>query len=125
MGVYAQSSKRQHSHHPHALTQKAYPMQVIQKCGYGLCMLLASLLVATGTAGRESMSNADANNVFSDAKTIALANAALGGDSTRVRTLVAEGASPNAQGKEDVTLLEWAMLQHSKPGMTALLDAGA
>lgn len=71
------------------------------------------------------MSNADASNVFSDAKTIALANAALAGDSARVHTLVAEGANPNAQGKDDVTLLEWTMLRQSKPGMTALLDAGA
>lgn len=71
------------------------------------------------------MSKADANNVFSDAKTIALANAALEGDNVRVRTLVNEGANPNAQGKDGVTLLEWALLRQSKPGMTALLNAGA
>lgn len=71
------------------------------------------------------MGNADANNVFSDAGTIALANAALAGDSAKVHAMVAGGANPNAQGKDDVTLLEWALLRQSKPGMTALLDAGA
>ncbi|MBE1161435.1 ankyrin repeat domain-containing protein [Dyella acidiphila] len=71
------------------------------------------------------MSNADASNVFSEAKTIALANAALGGDGARVRAMVAEGANPDAQGKDDVTLLEWALLRQSKPAMSALLDAGA
>jgi uncharacterized protein len=100
-------------------------MRLIQKYGYSLCMLLASLMVVTGAAGRELMSNADADNVFSDAKTIALANAALTGDSSRVRSLVTEGANPNAQGKDDVTLLEWALLRQSKPGMIALLNAGA
>jgi uncharacterized protein len=100
-------------------------MRVIKKYGYALCMLLAGILVATGTAGREFMSNADADNVFSDARTVALANAALSGNSARVRTLVAEGVNPNAQGKDEVTLLEWALLQQSKPGMNALLDAGA
>lgn len=71
------------------------------------------------------MSNADATNVFTDTKTIALANAALTGDNARIQALVAEGANPNAQGKDDVTLLEWALLRQSKPAMTALLDAGA
>lgn len=71
------------------------------------------------------MSNADANNVFSDAKAVALANAALAGDSARMHLLIGEGANPNAQGKDDVTLLEWALLRQSKPAMTALLDAGA
>jgi len=71
------------------------------------------------------MSKADADNVFSDAKTIALAHAALEGDSARVRRLVSEGANPNAQGKDNVALLEWALLRQSKPGMTTLLNAGA
>jgi uncharacterized protein len=100
-------------------------MRVIQAGGYGLCMLLAGLMVATGTAGRALMSNADADKVFSDAKTIALANTALSSDSSRVHVLVTEGANPNARGKDDVTLLEWALLQQSKSGMAALLDAGA
>lgn len=71
------------------------------------------------------MSNADANNVFADAKAVALANAALAVDSARMHSLIGEGANPNAQGKDDVTLLEWALLRQSKPAMTALLDAGA
>lgn len=71
------------------------------------------------------MSNADAEHVFAEAKSIALARAALDGDSERVRALVAEGANPNAQGKDDVTLLEWALLRQSKTGMATLLDAGA
>ena len=100
-------------------------MHVLRKYGFALCMLLASLWVAIGAAGRESMSNADASHVFSDARTIALANAALDGDSARVRALVAEGADPNAHGKDDVTLLQWALLRQSKPALTALLDAGA
>ena len=71
------------------------------------------------------MSNADADNVFSEARTIALANETLSGDGARVRAMVAEGANPNAQGKDGVTLLEWALLRQSKPAMKALLDAGA
>lgn len=97
----------------------------MRKCAYGLCILLAGLWMTTGAMGRATVTNTDANEVFSDAKTIALANEALGGDGARVHALVVGGANPNAQGKGGVTLLEWALLHQSKPAMTALLDAGA
>jgi len=97
----------------------------MRKCAYGLCTLLAGLSIMTGAMGNQTMSNADAANVFSDARTVALANEALSGDSTRVRALVAQGANPNAHGQDGVTLLEWALLRQNKGAMKALLDAGA
>ena len=72
-----------------------------------------------------SNNSAAAQNVFSDPKTVGLANAALTGDAASVRQLVSKGASLSATGKDDVTLLEWALLQQSKPALTALLAAGA
>lgn len=71
------------------------------------------------------MSKGDARTVFSDAKTIALADAALTGDSARISSAIADGADPNARGEDRVTLLQWALLRQSKPAMGALLAAGA
>jgi ankyrin repeat protein len=87
-------------------------------------LALACVLLALGGCGSTS-GGAAADKVFADAKTVALANAALNGDGSRVRHLVADGASLSARGKDDVTLLEWALLQRSKLAMTTLLDAGA
>lgn len=71
------------------------------------------------------MSKADADKVFSDSRSVALADAALAGDAARVRVLVAAGADPNAQGDQGVSLLEWLLLRQSPNGLAALLDAGA
>jgi len=87
--------------------------------------LLASFALAGHAAGTEAMSDMDASKVFADPRVAALADAALAGDAARVRSLVKDGADPNAHGDHGVTLLEWALLRKDLRGMQALLDAGA
>lgn len=87
--------------------------------------LLASLALAGHAAGRQAMSDMDASKVFADPRVAALADAAVSGDAERVRTLVKDGADPNAHGDRGVTPLEWALLRKDRRGMEALLDAGA
>lgn len=87
--------------------------------------LLASFALAGHAAGTEAMSDMDASKVFADPRVAALADAALSGDAARVRSLVKDGADPNAHGDHGVTLLEWALLRKDLRGMQALLDAGA
>ena len=62
---------------------------------------------------------------FTDAATKQLAQAAKDGDEALIRELVAGGANPNAQGEDGITLLQWTMLNQSRRGFEALLDAGA
>lgn len=62
---------------------------------------------------------------FTDPSAAALAEAAKAGDELRIRKLVADGASPNAQGARGLPLLNWAMLNQSRRGFEALLAAGA
>jgi hypothetical protein len=89
-------------------------------------MLFAlGLLLACGAAGRTPMSDADAEKLFSNPKTIELAHAALADDANRVRALIAEGTDANAQGEDNLTLLQWALLRKSTKAMMLLLDAGA
>jgi ankyrin repeat protein len=87
--------------------------------------LLACLLPAVGACGSAHGSDADAATVFSDARTAALAQAALNGDSQSVRRLIAQGASLSARGADGITLLEWALLRRSKLALNTLLEAGA
>jgi len=63
--------------------------------------------------------------VFPDPDAGALAEAAADGDSARIRELVRAGADPNARGDKGVNLLQWALLNRSKPGLAGLLAAGA
>lgn len=63
--------------------------------------------------------------IFADAAVAALAEAALSRDAPRAAALVAQGASLAAQGRDGVTLLQWAMFNKSHSGFGILLDLGA
>jgi len=94
-------------------------------CG---ALLFATLPFTTRTlaAVTDADSNkADPDKIFPDPKVAAVAKAVAAGDASRVRTLIAGGADPNGKGDRDVNLLEWALLQQSPRGMSALLDSGA
>ncbi|HEX7816407.1 ankyrin repeat domain-containing protein [Dyella sp.] len=86
-------------------------------------LMMTLLLVAASASGRDAMSDAD--KVFSNPQTMALAQAAAGGDVARLRTLATQGAHLDATGDHDVTLLQWALLRQDLTAMKALLDAGA
>jgi ankyrin repeat protein len=66
-----------------------------------------------------------ARDVFTDSRVTSLAEAAARGDSRCIAQLAAEGVNVNARGDRGVNLLQWALLNRSKAGLTALLDAGA
>lgn len=67
----------------------------------------------------------EVDRVFGAGPAAQLAAAAAGGDGARVRELAARGADLNARGRDDVTLLQWALLHRSADGLRALLAAGA
>lgn len=78
-------------------------------------------LAQTHAAQMRTMS---ANQVFSDPKAIELAQAVAKGDVQKIQAL----ASPqtlNAKGRDDVTLLEWAVLNQKTASLNALLGQGA
>jgi hypothetical protein len=62
--------------------------------------------------------------VFADPALAALAEAVAVGDRDRIRAL-APGVDLSARGDQDVTFLQWALLNGSLAGLDALLDAGA
>jgi uncharacterized protein len=83
--------------------------------------LVACVLIAlTGCGSKEA-----ASAVFADGGVIAVADAAAAGDTARVATLVRDGADPSATGKRGMSLLQWAIVKHSKAGVESLLAAGA
>jgi ankyrin repeat protein len=69
----------------------------------------------------------DANKMFKDEGEIKLAKAVQKGDVKTIKALVAEGVDPNAKTIDDnrYNLLIWALLNQSKKGIVALLEAGA
>lgn len=69
--------------------------------------------------------HADPKEYFSDPQVIALAEAMLVGDTAKMAELVAEGADPNARGKDSMSLLEWEMLRDGHGAMRELLRLGA
>lgn len=85
-------------------------------------LLMLSVCTACAGPGNRSMR---ASEAFTDVRTAELAEAAAEGDAARVRALAAAGANPNQRGAKGVTVLQWALYQHSVDGMTALLAVGA
>lgn len=67
----------------------------------------------------------DAAAIFPDQDTAALAEAAAAGDAATVARLAKQGVALDARGDKNVTLLEWALLNQSRAGLEALLEAGA
>ena len=62
---------------------------------------------------------------FADPRVAALAQAAGDDDLPRIAALIHEGANPNVQGQEGVTVLDWALRREKPRAFAALLDAGA
>lgn len=61
---------------------------------------------------------------FTDPAVRPLADAVAAGNVARIKTLAA-GLDLSAHGKDNVTLLEWAIWNHQPDALAALLDAGA
>jgi hypothetical protein len=86
----------------------------------------AWLLLAVATcAACSNARSPNAKQVFSDPAAAQVAEAAAAGDAARVDALIKNGANRDAIGDKGVSLLQWAMLNQSKPGFDALLTAGA
>jgi ankyrin repeat protein len=86
-------------------------------------MLAGAVFAATACTG--GAGSVDAREVYRDPTAAALAKAAAEGDKPRVRELIRNGGNPNARGDQGVSLLQWALLNRSVPGMEALLEGGA
>lgn len=87
-------------------------------------LVILSMLMA-GTACARQGSGSMTNSPFNGSSAAALADAAKAGDAATIKTLVAQGANPNAQGEKGMPVLQWAMLNQSRAGFEALLAAGA
>jgi len=90
---------------------------------FAACILTALTLAGCGhrSAGNERL----ADRVFSDPAAAGIAEAAADCDVSRMKVAIAAGGDPSAVGDRQTSLLQWTMLMQCKPGMDALLDAGA
>lgn len=85
----------------------------------------AAVLLAVAAAGSAQGARVlDAEQVFAAGPVADLASAAAAGDAARVRALAVR-TDVDARGRDDLTLLQWALLKRSVGGLAALLDAGA
>lgn len=113
-------------------------IEVFSKLGSRLKALLRTLglsigltLMMTGNSGAAPVFKLKApGEYFSDGKTLALLNAALAGDLSRARQLVAEGANPNDEGPKDnpynrIRLLHYAIAANSAQAVRVLVAVGA
>ncbi len=97
-----------------------------------LAALATSILMVSCTAGptgakeqtRMSAALKDESIPFNDPAIVPLADAIATGDVARIRTLAAS-ADLSARGKDNVTLLEWAVWNERPDALAALLEAGA
>lgn len=86
---------------------------------------LLAVAVGAGVAGAvQGARTLDAEQVFAAGPVARLAEAAAAGDGARVRVLAAR-VDVDAQGRDGLNLLQWALLQRSAAGLAALLEAGA
>jgi uncharacterized protein len=91
---------------------------------FGGVLLSISLLMATAACagpGSESMSKSP----FTGTAAAALADAVRSDDAALIKTLVASGGNPNAEGEKGMTLLQWAMFTQNRTAFLTLLGAGA
>lgn len=89
--------------------------------GVGMMFVAAMFLGSLFVGG----SDADPREFFTDAPTVALANAMLEGDTEQMSREVAAGADPNSRGKDGMTLIEWEMKRGGKLVFRDLLRLGA
>ena len=86
---------------------------------------LVAVVALSSACGAGGGPEITAREIFPDSTAAALAEAAAEGDTVRVRHLIAGGADPNAQGRDGVTVSQWALLHQSSRGLAALLEGGA
>ena len=86
---------------------------------------LITMAALWGACGTGEAPNVTARDIFPDSFAAALAEAAAKGDTDRVRRLIAAGANPNARGRDGVTVSQWALMNQSPKGFTALLEGGS
>jgi len=100
----------------------------IHKQIYIVAVAVLSLLFLLNTASDAALfrlHGMTAQEIFSNAKAAALANAACKGDASEIVHLVHSGADVNYRGKGGISPLIWAMSCHNYNGMRALLKNGA
>lgn len=94
-----------------------------------LAVFIAASLLQTAcvakSEGEQSIGGVSAAETFQDARVASLASAACAGNKSAVAQTIADGADPNARGREGVTVLLWAERCGNVDGMEALLQAGA
>lgn len=93
-----------------------------------VALLVMSLLYWFSTVSDAStflLHGMSAQEILSNSKATALANAACKGDASEISRLVHAGADVNYRGKGGISPLIWAMSCHNYQGMQALLKAGA
>jgi uncharacterized protein len=89
-----------------------------------LLVLLAGL-AGPGCAKEDLLKHkVDVHEVFPDSRVVELAKAVADGDRDRIGRL-ATPSTVEVTGDEGITLLQWAVLNGSLPGLTSLLEAGA
>lgn len=89
-----------------------------------LLVLLAGL-AGPGCAKEDILKHkVDVHEVFQDDRIAELAKAVADGDADRIH-LLATPSTVEVAGNEQITLLQWAVLVGSLPGLVSLLEAGA
>jgi uncharacterized protein len=88
------------------------------------------MTISNSSAAPPSFKLKGINSYFTNEKTIALLNAALAGDRSRARQLVAQGANPNDEGPETnqynrLRLLHYAIAAKSTQAVKVLVEVGA
>ncbi len=94
---------------------------------HGIRILMAFLFATTTLLGGCEMVWRDlkASDVFSNPLEVKLANAIAKGKTEQIKTLVAQGANPNAIGVKNMTPLGWALISGNVDGIEAIIQAGA
>jgi uncharacterized protein len=87
--------------------------------------VVAMAMLAGGCSGSGGARKVTAREIFPDSMAAALAEAAAKGDTSRIRRLVAAGADPNSQGRDGVSVSQWALINQSPKGLAGLLENGA
>ncbi|MBU2831922.1 ankyrin repeat domain-containing protein [Acidithiobacillus ferriphilus] len=101
---------------------------MVNKRIYIIAVMAITLLFLLNTASDAAaflLHGMTAQEIFSNSKAAALANAACKGDVSEIVHLVHSGADVNYRGKGGISPLIWAMSCHNYSGMRALLKNGA
>lgn len=90
-----------------------------------LTLAVMSLVPISGCSFSVDAQDLNPTELFSDQQVVGLADAACQGNPALVQKLVAEGADPNAFGKDDFTPLLYALHCRNISGFTSLIQNGA